>query len=162
MSPNISPNIWFETVIRRCLCSQRDTAEHAQRHFDENKRRCLAKCLLEWSNISNISHNNEKQNLFLTQMKLCPTLPNKCYETKQGGQTSQTFHQTFVFELLGEMFDLFDQGYRETISRFYLSVFQRRFHIVWWLALFGIVGIGWQKKLAICCMFQKIDKRMEG
>ena len=56
----------LKPVIRRCLCSQRDTAEHAQRHIDENKRQCLAKCLLEWSNISNISHNNEKQNLFLT------------------------------------------------------------------------------------------------
>ena len=43
------------------------------------------------------------------------TLPNaakqiKCYETKQGGQTSPTFHQTFVFEMLGEMIDLFDRG----------------------------------------------------
>ena len=56
----------LKPVMRRCLCSQRDTAEHAQRHIDENKRQCLAKCLLEWSNISNILHKKEKQNLFLT------------------------------------------------------------------------------------------------
>ena len=43
-------------------------------------------------------------------IKLCSTLPNKCYETKQGGQTSPTFHQTFVFDMLGEMFNLFDRG----------------------------------------------------
>ena len=34
-------------------------------------------------------------------------------ETKQGGQTSPTFHQTFVFEMFGEMFDLFDRGLRQ-------------------------------------------------
>ena len=30
--------------------------------------------------------------------------------TKQGGQTGPTFHQTLVFKMLGEMFDLFDRG----------------------------------------------------
>ena len=48
-----------------------------------------------------------------TLLTLRTTLPNKCYETKQGGQTSQTFHQTFVFEMLGEMFDLFDRGLQQ-------------------------------------------------
>ena len=99
-------------MIRKCLCSPRNAAEHAQRHIDENKRECLAKCLLEWSNRSNIPHNNEKQNLFLTEIKLRPVLPNKCYESKQGGRTSPKFHQTFAFILLGEIFDLFDRGFR--------------------------------------------------
>ena len=73
--------------IRGCVCSQRDDAEHSQRHIDENRRECLAKCLLEWSHRSNFSHNNKKQNLFLTKIKFRRTLANKCYETKQGGQT---------------------------------------------------------------------------
>ena len=30
-------------VIRRCLCSQQDAAEHSQRHIDENEREVLAK-----------------------------------------------------------------------------------------------------------------------
>ena len=107
----------LKLVIRRCLCSQRDTAEHLQKHIDENKRECLAKCLLEWSNSSNISHNNEKQNLFLTYIKLRPTLLNKCYETKLGGQTSPTFHLTFVFKMLGEMFDQFDRGFIDAVIK---------------------------------------------
>ena len=73
-----------------------------------------AKSLLEWSNRSNISQNNKKQNLFLTSIKLHPTSPNKCYVTKQGGQTGPTFHQTLVFEMLGEMFDQFDQSELKT------------------------------------------------
>ena len=37
------------------------------------------------------------------------TLPNTAKQMLWD-QTSPTFHQAFVFEMLGEMFDLFDRG----------------------------------------------------
>ena len=37
--------------------------------------------------------------------------------TKQGGQTGPTFHQTLVFKMLGEMFDLFDGGFTERAGK---------------------------------------------
>ena len=47
MSPNISPNIWFESCDQKVLVSQRDATEHAQGHIDEKKREYVAKSLSE-------------------------------------------------------------------------------------------------------------------
>ena len=85
----------LKPVIRRCLCSQQDAAERAHRHVDENKKRTFGEMFV--GVVKQIQHfaQQRKKNLFLTQIKLHPTLPNKCYETKQGDQTGPTLHQTF-------------------------------------------------------------------
>ena len=53
----------------------------------------------------------------MPSIKLHPTSPNKCDVTKQGGQTSQTFHQTFALQMLGEVFDRFDRGFTHQAAR---------------------------------------------
>ena len=45
-------------------------------------------------------------------IKLHLTSPSKCYVTKHGCQTSPTFHQAPVFQMLGEMFDQFDWDFK--------------------------------------------------
>ena len=37
MSPNISPNMWFETCEQKVPVQSKDAAEHAQRYIDETK-----------------------------------------------------------------------------------------------------------------------------
>ena len=73
--------------------------ENAQRYIDENKMGCLANSLLEWSNRSNISHNNKKQNVCLTSNNLHPKSSSTCFVNKQGGQTGLKLHLMFVFKI---------------------------------------------------------------
>ena len=68
--------------------------------------------------IQHFTQQRKTRLVFDPDQTLPNTLPNKCYETKQGGQTSPTFHQTFVFEMLGEKFDLFDRGFSDKMTFF--------------------------------------------
>ena len=55
----------------------------------------------------------------LTSIKLHPASPNKCDVTKQGGQSSQTFLQTSALQMLGEMLDQFDGGFKKAETMIY-------------------------------------------